>query len=68
MLGVYQSASSASRFVGQAGSGTLYGQLGMNAPFLLGAIAMLPALLLTGRIRRGLQAAPAQEPVGSEAR
>jgi DHA1 family tetracycline resistance protein-like MFS transporter len=68
VLGVYQSASSASRFVGQAGSGTLYGQIGMNAPFLLGAIAMLPALLLTGRIRRGLQAAPAPEPVGSEAR
>lgn len=68
VLGVYQSASSASRFIGQAGSGTLYGQLGMNAPFLIGAIAMLPALLLTRRINRGLQAAPAVVAVGNETR
>ncbi len=66
VLGVYQSASSASRFIGQAGSGTLYGQLGMNAPFWLGAIAMLPALYLTRVIRSGLQAAAPQLPAGNE--
>ena len=67
VLGVYQSASSASRFIGQAGSGTLYGQLGMNAPFIMGAIAMMPALLLTRRIQRGLQAVPPKASVGNEA-
>lgn len=68
VLGVYQSASAASRFVGQAGSGTLYGQFGMNAPFWFGAIAMLPALYLTRLIHRGLQAAPAVAAVATDER
>jgi MFS family permease len=50
VLGVYQSSSALARFFGQAMAGTLFGQLGMNAPFLIGAAAMLPAMLLAGRI------------------
>ncbi len=67
VLGVYQSAGSLSRFVGQAGSGTLYGQLGINAPFWLGAIAMLPALYICKLIGRGLKAARAAAAVANEA-
>ena len=35
VLGVYQSSSSFARFIGQAGSGTIFGQIGMNAPFFM---------------------------------
>lgn len=58
VLGVYQSSSAMSRFVGQAGAGTLYGQLGANAPFLLGSLAMLPALAMAVRIGRHLERTP----------
>lgn len=58
VLGVYQSTGSLSRFMGQAGSGTIFGYLGMNAPFWIGAIAMLPALYISTRIRRGLKRTP----------
>jgi MFS family permease len=54
VLGVYQSSSAMARFVGQAGAGTVYGQLGSNAPFLLGSLAMLPALYLSRLIGRRL--------------
>jgi MFS family permease len=50
VLGVYQSSSAFARFVGQASAGTLYAQIGVNAPFLLGAACMLPALWLAWRI------------------
>ncbi|MGI9329109.1 MAG: MFS transporter [Gammaproteobacteria bacterium] len=66
VLGVYQSTGSLSRFIGQAGSGSLYGQLGINSPFWLGAIFMLPALFITTRIRRGLKAARAAATVANE--
>jgi len=56
VLGVYQSGSAMARFTGQAGAGTLYGQIAPNAPFLLGALAMIPALLLARRIERQLRA------------
>lgn len=52
MLGVYQSSSALARFMGQASAGTLFGQIGMNAPFLIGASAMAPALWLALRIGR----------------
>ncbi|MCC5795204.1 MAG: MFS transporter [Chromatiales bacterium] len=55
VLGTYQSASALARFVGQGGAGTLYGQIAPNAPFLLGSLAMLPALWLAGSIGRRLQ-------------
>jgi MFS family permease len=58
VLGVYQSSSALARFIGQAMAGTLYGQIGMNAPFLIGAAFMAPALWLTLRIGRRLQAQP----------
>ncbi len=50
VLGVYQSSSALARFMGQACAGTLYGQIGMNAPFLIGAAAMAPAMWLARRI------------------
>ncbi len=55
VLGVYQSSSSMARFLGQATSGTIFGQLGQNAPFTLGIVAMVPAFLLTLRIGASLQ-------------
>lgn len=59
VLGVYQSSSSMARFLGQAGSGTMFGQLGQNAPFALGIIAMVPAFFLTLRIGANLSKTPA---------
>jgi MFS family permease len=56
VLGVYQSSSAMARFVGQAGAGTVYGQLGSQAPFVLGGLAVLPALWLSGRIGQRLAA------------
>ena len=56
VLGVYQSSSAMARFVGQAGAGTLYGQLGANAPFLLGSLAMLPAFAIATQVGRRLKA------------
>jgi len=47
VMGLYQSSSSLARFLGAAVSGTLFGQLGANIPFSLGAAAMLPAMGLT---------------------
>jgi MFS family permease len=59
VLGVYQSSTAMARFVGQAGAGTLYGQIGANAPFLLGSLAMLPAFVVASRLgRRGGVAVP----------
>jgi len=58
VLGVYQSSSAMARFVGQAGAGTLYGQLGANAPFLLGSLAMLPAYAIALQVGRRLKASP----------
>jgi hypothetical protein len=50
------------RFVGQAGAGTLYGQLGTNSPFLLGSLAMLPAFAIATRIGRQTAAPAASTP------
>lgn len=54
VMGVYQSASSLARFAGQAGSGTIYGQFGANAPFYFGIVAMLPAFWLATLLGRRL--------------
>jgi MFS family permease len=58
VLGVYQSSSALARFVGQAGAGTIYGQLGANAPFVLGSIAMAPAFAVAVQVGRRLKATP----------
>lgn len=58
VMGVYQATSSLGRFTGQAGSGTVYGQLGVDAVFLLGAAAMAPALILATLIARGMAQKP----------
>ncbi|MCC5870736.1 MAG: MFS transporter [Gammaproteobacteria bacterium] len=50
VMGVFQSASSLGRFSGQTVAGTIYGQIGPNAPFLLGALAMIPAFIIAMRI------------------
>jgi MFS family permease len=55
VLGVYQSSSALARFLGQATAGTMYGQLGINAPFLIGAAAMLPAMALVLRIAQRMR-------------
>jgi len=46
VLGTLQSSSALARFLGAAICGTLYGQFGIDAPFMIGALAMIPALLL----------------------
>jgi len=61
VLGVYQSSSALARFLGQACAGTLFGQIGMNAPFLIGAVFMLPAMWLARRIGLRLAASPQTE-------
>ncbi len=58
VLGVYQSTSALARFIGQAIAGTLYGQIGMNAPFLIGAAFMVPAMWLALRIGRRIDTPP----------
>jgi predicted MFS family arabinose efflux permease len=58
VMGLYQSSSSLARFLGAAFSGTLFGQLGPNVPFVLGAVAMLPAFAITLAISARLRAAP----------
>ncbi len=55
VMGAYQSTSSLGRFFGQTVSGTLYGQVGPNAPFALGALAMIPAFIIAFMIGRRLQ-------------
>ncbi len=55
VLGIYQSSSSLARFMGAAVSGSLYGQVGYDAPYIFGAVMMLPALLLTLWIARKLR-------------
>jgi MFS family permease len=62
VLGVYQSSSALARFTGQACAGTLYGQIGMNAPFLIGAACMAPAMWLAIMIGRRLESPTAVEP------
>lgn len=61
VMGVYQATSSLGRFTGQAGSGTVYAQLGVDAVFLLGAVAMAPALILAALIARGMTQRPRLE-------
>jgi MFS family permease len=66
ILGVYQSSSALARFLGQAVAGTLYGRIGINAPFLIGAAVMAPALWLALRIGRRLDALPQLAPETSK--
>lgn len=64
VLGALQSSSALARFLGAALSGTLYGQISHDAPFLIGALAMVPALLVGRELRRSLAA---QRTVGGTA-
>ena len=56
VLGALQSSSALARFLGAALSGTLYGRVGPDAPFLIGALAMIPAFFVGRRLRRNLAA------------
>ncbi|TVQ46589.1 MAG: MFS transporter [Gammaproteobacteria bacterium] len=68
VMGVYQSTSSLGRFCGQTMSGTLYGQVGPNAPFAIGALAMIPAFVIAVMIGRRLRAErPSQQTPGEQA-
>ena len=46
VLGAYQSSSALARFVGPAVAGSSVVHVGKDAPFLIGAIVMVPAFLL----------------------
>jgi DHA1 family tetracycline resistance protein-like MFS transporter len=46
VLGVYQSASALGRVVGPAMSGTIYAQLGVDAPYQLAGLLLIPVLAL----------------------
>lgn len=59
VMGLYQSSSSLARFSGAALSGSLYDLAGYDAPFVFGALMMLPALLLTLWIAQALRRSPA---------
>ena len=52
-LGAMQSASAAGRIVGPASSGAIYTGLGTHAPFLAGAILLIPAVLMLRRSHKG---------------
>jgi len=54
VLGALQSSAALARFIGAAISGTLYAVFGFDAPFFIGALAMLPALLVGRSLRRQL--------------
>ena len=60
VLGTLQSSSALARFLGAAVCGTLYGQLGIDAPFLIGALAMIPALLLCQQFLKRIAVREAQ--------
>jgi DHA1 family tetracycline resistance protein-like MFS transporter len=52
-LGAMQSASAAGRIVGPASSGAIYSGFGTHAPFLAGALLLLPAVLFLRRTHKG---------------
>jgi len=54
-LGAMQSASAAGRIVGPAMSGGIYSGFGTHAPFLAGAVLLVPAVLLLRRSHKGDQ-------------
>jgi MFS family permease len=54
-LGAMQSASAAGRIVGPASSGAIYSGFGTHAPFLVGAVLLIPAVMLLRRSHKGDQ-------------
>jgi DHA1 family tetracycline resistance protein-like MFS transporter len=54
-LGAMQSASAAGRIVGPASSGAIYSGFGTHAPFLVGAVLLVPAVMLLRRSHKGDQ-------------
>jgi DHA1 family tetracycline resistance protein-like MFS transporter len=52
-LGAMQSASAAGRIVGPASSGAIYSGFGATAPFLVGAVLLIPAVLFLRRSHKG---------------
>jgi len=51
IMGRYQAASAMGRVIGPAFSGLIYSKIGLDAPFTIGAVIMLPVLILLGRVR-----------------
>jgi MFS transporter, DHA1 family, tetracycline resistance protein len=67
VLGVFQGSNALARFGGQATSGFMFAHIGQNAPMVIGAIMMLPALLLLVWIGRRLNpSAPAAHATPAE--
>ncbi|NBR38848.1 MAG: MFS transporter, partial [Alphaproteobacteria bacterium] len=58
LLGTLQSSTSLARFMGGAISGLIYAGWGLDAPFLLAALAMAPALVLAWQLRGQILALP----------
>lgn len=56
VMGMYQSASALGRVVGPGISGVLYSNMGMAAPFALGAAVMLPVIGLLALVRQAATA------------
>ncbi|MEZ5895537.1 MAG: MFS transporter [Parvularculaceae bacterium] len=54
VMGIYQATNSLGRFGGQAVSGTIYGKVGIDGLFLIGAVMMIPAFILATVIARGV--------------
>jgi MFS family permease len=52
VMGTYQSATSLARIIGPMVSGALYTAVSFRAPFLLGIVVGLPALVLIGLSQR----------------
>ncbi len=51
VMGRYQAAGSLGRVLGPGVSGILYAQIGLGAPFSVGAVIMLPVLALVAIAR-----------------
>ena len=68
MLGLNMAGGSLARMVGPVAAGFTYSMLGHDAPFLTGALLVIPAVWLAldtgrvfGRMQRAAAAAPAAE-------
>jgi MFS family permease len=64
VMGQYQAASAMGRFFGPAMSGLIYSKISMAAPFGLGALLMVPVVVLVGMFHLKAENAVPDQPVG----
>ncbi|WP_255151037.1 MFS transporter [Halorarius halobius] len=60
-FGLTQGAGSLARAVGPVVMGGAYAAVGFRAPFVFGAVLVVPVLLIAARLKRPADAAPAEE-------